>query len=271
MTKKLASFFAERAHDVAAQLSRSLGLKKAAEADPAEPDAEHHDDGWKDPALIALALAAVDLGDWTALNEPVAAALQAIFADGVTRGIAVLELRDGETTTNEARAHFGLPPSAGGDAVPSIAVGEQVNSRAVAWAEERAADLVTQIQENTRDMLRGSVAAAIEDGATATELAATIAAGAAFSEARALTIARTEIIRANNQGNLTAYRESGVATGKEWATAHDDRVEFTCAANATAGPIAFDDDFPSGDEAPPAHPNCRCALLPVTEPLPSVD
>lgn len=267
LTKKLASFFAERAHDAAAQLSQSLGLTKAAQPDPGDPD---HDNDWSGPGLIALALASLDLGDWTVLHQPVGDALKAIFADGITRGLVILELHDG-ATTNEARAAFGLAPVPGGDAVPSIAAGEQVHQRAVTWAAEQAAELVAQIQGNTRDMLRGSVVAALEDSATASQLADAIAGSAAFSEARALTIARTELIRANNQGNLTAYRESGVATGKEWATAEDDRVEVACRGNEAAGPIALDDDFPSGDEAPPAHPNCRCALLPVTEPLPSVD
>ena len=33
--------------------------------------------------------------------------------------------------------------------------------------------------------------------------------------------------------------------------------------NAAAGPIDLDDEFPSGDDAPTAHPNCECALMPV--------
>jgi hypothetical protein len=33
-----------------------------------------------------------------------------------------------------------------------------------------------------------------------------------------------------------------------------------CVDNAEASPIPVDDDFPSGDDAPPAHPNCVCAV-----------
>ena len=44
---------------------------------------------------------------------------------------------------------------------------------------------------------------------------------------------------------------------------HDDRVEEVCAENEAVGPIKVGDVFPSGGDAPPAHPNCRCWLAPV--------
>jgi hypothetical protein len=73
------------------------------------------------------------------------------------------------------------------------------------------------------------------------------------------------VIAANNRGNFDAYRDSGVATGKAWLTAHDDLVEEICRDNEDAGAIPLEGDFPSGDDCPPAHPNCRCALVPVIE------
>ena len=36
-----------------------------------------------------------------------------------------------------------------------------------------------------------------------------------------------------------------------------------CVANAEQGAIGLEDEFLSGDDAPPAHPNCRCDVLPV--------
>ena len=36
-----------------------------------------------------------------------------------------------------------------------------------------------------------------------------------------------------------------------------------CVENAEAGTIGIDENFPSGDEAPPYHPNCFCTLVPV--------
>lgn len=79
-------------------------------------------------------------------------------------------------------------------------------------------------------------------------------------------IARTETIRASNQGALDAFIESGVVEGKQWLTAEDGRVDEECAA--LDGKIVsltskfFSTDYGSG-ETPPIHPNCRCVLIPV--------
>jgi hypothetical protein len=39
-----------------------------------------------------------------------------------------------------------------------------------------------------------------------------------------------------------------------------------CEENADASPIGIDEEFPSGDTEPPAHPNCMCALAPYFDP-----
>ena len=74
-------------------------------------------------------------------------------------------------------------------------------------------------------------------------------------------IARTETAMADVQGNMAAYRASSVVTGKEWILG-DDACE-DCVANSEVGSIGLADLFPSGDDGPPAHPNCRCDLLPT--------
>ena len=80
-----------------------------------------------------------------------------------------------------------------------------------------------------------------------------------------MVIARTETIRASNAGTLIGFKASGVVLKKEWTTAEDDRVSEDCEANGDQGPIDLDEDFVSGDDAPPAHPNCRCALVGLTQ------
>ena len=93
------------------------------------------------------------------------------------------------------------------------------------------------------------------------ELAGRISESLGFSDARAAMIGRTELIRASNAAALDAYKESGVVDGKSWATAGDDLVEEDCEMNEADGVIPLDDDFSSGDDAPPAHPNtCRCDI-----------
>jgi SPP1 gp7 family putative phage head morphogenesis protein len=184
-------------------------------------------------------LSQVDLGDWSVLIDPTEEELSALYAAGLSTGLPLV----------------GLDVDL-----------DQANERSVDWARDRAASLITQIEENTRDMLRDTVAQAIEEGWSADELAQEIAGSIGFSDERAQTIARTETIAANNQGNLAAYKDAaaqGIALMKEWLTAGDDLVSEECQANEDQGPIPLDDDFDSGDDAPPLHPNCRCAVAPV--------
>ena len=80
---------------------------------------------------------------------------------------------------------------------------------------------------------------------------------------RARILARTEIIRANNEAQLAAFEQFGVSdvtVEAEFLTAGDSRVCAQCAA--LEGQI-----FPL-DKAHgmiPVHPQCRCTWIPVTE------
>lgn len=76
--------------------------------------------------------------------------------------------------------------------------------------------------------------------------------------ARALTIAITETNRAVSLGAMKTYREAGLEK-MEWATS-DPCPE--CAQNNNQV-VEIGGTFNSGAQQPPAHPNCRCALLPV--------
>lgn len=165
---------------------------------------------------------------------------------------------------------------------------DQVNSRAVTFARNRAAELVGKrytksgklvdnpdarysIDQSTRDMLRDTIATGLQEKWGKEEIKRQIMAAdtEAFSDQRAETIARTEIRRANSQGALEGYKGAksvGVAVKKAWSTAGDEAVdEEICAPNEEQGPIDLDDDFESGDDSPPGHPNCRCSLVPVVE------
>ncbi|MFJ5217176.1 phage portal protein [Streptomyces sp. NPDC088354] len=74
-------------------------------------------------------------------------------------------------------------------------------------------------------------------------------------------IAVTEIARGVSAASLNTYRANGVRQ-KSWLTAVDQRVCPICMNNESAGAIGMGDSFPSGQQYPPAHPSCRCALLP---------
>jgi hypothetical protein len=187
----------------------------------------------------------------------------------VDRLLKELQLAGLEATREEAAALLAKAAQNGGLAAltqidfEDRALVNQVNKLAVEWAENRAAELVTKISEATRDYLRADVTQAVEEGWSTKQLGQALQENFGFSEGRGEMIARTEIAAADVQGNLMAYRESGVVQGKEWIRGSEEYPCDDCEGNAAAGVIPLEDVFPSGDTGPPAHPNCVCDVLPV--------
>ena len=140
-----------------------------------------------------------------------------------------------------------------------------VNDLAAEYASKTAGDLITQLEDSTRNMLRSTVEAAINNGWSSTELADALADSQAFDDVRADRIASYELGSALEAGNLAGWQASGVVTGKQWVTAEDELVSDECQANADQGVIPLDAPFQSGDDAPLAHPYCRCSVVGVTE------
>lgn len=77
-----------------------------------------------------------------------------------------------------------------------------------------------------------------------------------ISAERAFMIARTETAQAMMSGQMAGMRESGVRN-KQWITAGANICPI-CDMNADQGMIGINEQFNSGDDAPPAHPNCEC-------------
>jgi hypothetical protein len=73
-------------------------------------------------------------------------------------------------------------------------------------------------------------------------------------------VARTETARALVQANIDKYRAENVQS-LEWLVGDPCDI---CAENDGVI-VAIGDEFPSGDEYPPAHPNCVCDVAPVSE------
>ncbi len=74
---------------------------------------------------------------------------------------------------------------------------------------------------------------------------------------RARLIARTEVMYAYNTAAQERYRAAGIAE-VEWLTAYDERVCDLCASRNGKR-------YKIGEVECPAHPDCRCVLLPVVE------
>ena len=197
----------------------------------------------------------LDFGDWDGLSDVVEPIIRRAAEDGAVA--ALLQV---------------MPD-------PAVGMVANIRSRAVKWAHDRAAEMVGmkwvggeliqnpaaewQITEGTREMIRAQVVEAMRNGDSVQELAGRLKESHAFSNARARTIARTETAMADGMGNLIGWEETGLVAGKQWITAEDDKVSEICNTNGKMGVIGLHEHFAHGGMTPPAHPNCRCTVVPV--------
>ena len=146
-----------------------------------------------------------------------------------------------------------------------VAASETLNTaiiRAEQWAETRVAELITNVSDVTKASVRSVMKTGITEGWARDKLASEIRKSYVFTKDRATLIARTESQRAYNEGLIRGYRATGKVDKKTWSTMGvGDICEF-CLMNEASDPIAMNAVFPTGHEAPPAHPNCRCRLMP---------
>lgn len=144
---------------------------------------------------------------------------------------------------------------------------DETNPRAVAWVQAHSTALIEGLSETTREEIRDLVEGAF-DGEYDTDDLANQIEELIGDATRAETIARTETMRASNQGQLEAWdqaTEKGLLTGSEsleWITTPDDRLCPICEPldGQTAprgGTFEVDGDRIT---APPAHPRCRCTV-----------
>lgn len=179
--------------------------------------------------------------DWSGFEKEMLSVLRDTFEDGAV--VAADQIK---------RIGVSIDPS----------FDKEMRERAVDYAIQRGADLITHINDSVRQDVRLMLEDALASGESVDEFAAELAERYAFSDMRAERIARTEMAFADVEGNVAAYKEAGVEL-KQWITANDELVSDDCRVNAAAGPIPINSAFPSGAVNPPEHPNCRCDVIPV--------
>jgi SPP1 gp7 family putative phage head morphogenesis protein len=143
-----------------------------------------------------------------------------------------------------------------------------------ALIDQRVSKLAEQITGTTYDAIKSVILTGIANGSPIPTIASGIE--AVFEQAdstRAMLIARTETIAASADGALAAYQQAvdvGALDGygKTWIAELDDRTDEVC-ADLDGETVPFDEPFSSGDDAPPNHPDCRCAI--GAEPLDPTD
>ncbi len=139
-------------------------------------------------------------------------------------------------------------------------------STAIDWAEKRSATLVTQMDTETKKRLAHTISKGIENKRGIPGLSRDIRQTFAdMSKHRSELIARTETANALSQSSLDTMADMGL-DGKEWVTAGDDLVSDDCLGNEAEGVIPLGQAFSGGVDAPPQHPDCRCAVAPARLP-----
>jgi SPP1 gp7 family putative phage head morphogenesis protein len=135
---------------------------------------------------------------------------------------------------------------------------------AVSKIQLLASRTFTDLKNVTEDMAT-RMSRTLVDGLTAgqgpRQIAVKLDADLDIGRTRALTIARTEIIRAHAEGQLLALEQLGVqevGAMVEWSTAGDERVCPLC--NPLEGVVLKIDEAKG---MLPRHPNCRCAWIPA--------
>jgi SPP1 gp7 family putative phage head morphogenesis protein len=127
-----------------------------------------------------------------------------------------------------------------------------------------AAALLDGLAPAAADAVGNAIAAGIAQGKNPRVIARSVKDALGGNLTRALTISRTETLRAYREATREVYlANADVVQGQQWVAALDTRTCPACIA--LHGSV-----IPLG-EAMPAHPNCRCTVAPLVAGGPVID
>lgn len=182
--------------------------------------------------------------------DPILKVLKATLLQRLNSHLLVIYLSGQAEMISWGKTKGGIPLSYEGPPIQS----------AIKWAEKHCATLVTNMDTETKSKLAKIISEGIDNKRGIPGLARDIRTEFAdMSKFRSQMIARTETADALSQASLESMQDMGIE-GKEWVVNNPCEI---CAANGDEGVIPVSQAFSSGDMAPPAHPNCVCAIAPA--------
>ena len=133
-----------------------------------------------------------------------------------------------------------------------------------AWFASHGESIIAMIADTRLDRLMAAIDAARRDGAGPDGIIDQLA-KILDTKNRANLIAITEVARAAGEAWIQAMMRLGIGY-KQWITKNDARVCKKCLTNQAAGVVPITALYADGSLTPPAHPRCRCILLPIAFP-----
>lgn len=132
-----------------------------------------------------------------------------------------------------------------------------VDDETLARLSQMQLDLVKGLGEETKKAVSFQIQDGLLKGEHPTQIARRISDEFDLARPKAVKIARTESTRVFNQAAGDRYQKAGAKKWK-WLAANDERTCPDCG-------VRHGQIYEFGDEQPPAHPNCRCTMVPVFE------
>ena len=118
-----------------------------------------------------------------------------------------------------------------------------------------------RISDMCREQIRKTAEQAGIENWTNEKIATELREAHAFSRARALNIAGTEIVNADEAGKMEGWKATGRPMVKKSILASNENHGPDDLANAAQGWIPVEQAFQSGHMHPTYHPNCRCTSI----------
>lgn len=119
-------------------------------------------------------------------------------------------------------------------------------------------DSINALPKNAQELFKNRMIEGMVRGENPVQLTRGIRDALGSSLSQALTISRTEMLRAYREGTRAVYQaNSNVVQGWRWLSSQSSR---TCAMCWAMDGMFFPLDEPLG-----SHPNCRCTMIPVTQ------
>ena len=179
--------------------------------------------------------------------------IRSMFADGYLSGVHGASVQTGANLSTQAGdIASGVDWSTWepGDVQAAI----QAADGGLANLLDGAGVTINGITDSTLDTLGNRIADGLLNGDSTDTVAAGLRGMLEGDDTRAQMIARTETARAQTAGTLDNYSSAGV-TQFDWVLSDEPCAECSDAADGNPHEL--------GDDAPPLHPNCRCAASPV--------